>query len=75
METLEKNGMMYGVLLVIIIAIGWAIYRFANVPESDWNEDIPSNPMQDDSSAEAGTNKLSVPPQMTSDIEEGNNKE
>ncbi len=74
METLEKNGMVYMVLLIVIL-LGWAIYRFANVPEPDWNEDIPSNPMEDDSSVESVTNKLSVPPQITSGTEEGNTKE
>lgn len=44
-----KNHMILIVGAVVLGAVlfVWFLYQFANVPEPDWNEDIPKNPVED----------------------------
>lgn len=62
-----KNRMILiaGAVVLGVVLFGWFLYRFGNVPEPDWNENIPKNP--EDIVPEVTTPHLSS---GTSDVEE-----
>lgn len=63
-----KNNMIFIAMIVVsgLVLFGWFLYRFGNVPEPDWNENIPKNPMEDN-----GMGKIpESTPSKTSDVRE-----